>query len=326
MLKKLSIIFIAFLLLLIVTPITISNESTENGNGFGFRSLFAADALINVVYPAQGDYVTPNSGVLDIPLATYFTLSGRFADLQRNLLSGKTMEIELSIVNTPEWCDASLSNPLAQLSFDNTEPYESSLTVTVTEEAPAFTQGVVTIKAKSQDISGFFFKRVNAAEAEFDVSFIIGYWPVLSLELKDSFWKIPPVKQKEIPITLKNIGNGPTKVNIYIEEIPKKWDITYPKSVSLGSAVFGGDSVTKEILIKVRPPKYFKNETINVTITHHYIGRPDLEGQPTNILFTFENDGSIEEEMDFTLIIIIGVLILIIFAYIIRNSRKKKSK
>jgi hypothetical protein len=322
MLRKFSVIFFVFLLFLILSPSSLSNNITRNSNGFGFRSIFAADTLINIRYTTPEDAVTPNRGVIDIPLLTTFELTGPFVNFQKKLLRNYIMEINLSIEGKDEWCRASISNPLVKLGMRHTEPFHSTLSVTVTEDAPAFSQGVVSIKATSEDVYGFLFKRVNGAEVIFDVTFVVGYWPCLSASLENSTWKIPPRIVTEIPITLENLGNGPTHVAIEIEEIPKKWNITYPKSVQLGSGVYENANKKKDIVIQLIPPEIFSNERINMTINYYYIGMPELQGTPISFELTVQNDGSYNESGFYYNLLILVFLVLIIF-FIIRFRKRR---
>ena len=70
--------------------------------------------LIMVTYQIPEENLIPNSGVLDIPLYTTFTLTGPFSRFigRRGLLKDAIIQIELKVVETQDWCDASISNPL----------------------------------------------------------------------------------------------------------------------------------------------------------------------------------------------------------------------
>ena len=120
--------------------------------------------LVTVEYPPQYENIIPNSGVLEIPLETTFELTGPFGGIvkSRSLLADTAIQIELKVISTEDWTTASISNPLVQLTPQSTEPYKASrLTVTVTEKAPAFTQGVVKISATSKLQRGILFNIVE---------------------------------------------------------------------------------------------------------------------------------------------------------------------
>ncbi len=287
------------------------------------------DPLINVTYPIQERNIIPNSGVLDIPLKTTFKLTGPWAGIVegRSLLSNTDVQIELKVVRTPEWCTASISNPLAQMVINQQEPYQSTLTVTVTENAPAFTQGIVRISATSKIQRGIFFN-IGEVTVEFDVSFIIGYWSVVSYGLPDgNLIEVGPLDIADFQIDIENIGNGPTYVGIEIVDIPEdEWSVSIASSVQLSSTVYGGEGTKETVHLKIKPPFGFgfHNEikTFRVRFTPYYLGLPGLVGQTETITFNVQNIGmSPGAGFEIPLIVIVVVIILLIY-YFFRQRKK----
>jgi hypothetical protein len=286
--------------------------------------------LINVTYPKSEEALIPNSGVLDIPLSTTFTLTGPFASFveKRSLLRKKGLNIELNVVEKQDWCEASISNPLAQFSIKDTEPYGSILTVTVNENAPAFTQGLVTISATSELKRGLFFN-IPEETVEYDVSFIIGYLSVVSYEMPNgTSAEIEKSDTADFKIDIKNLGNGPTKVEIKLIDVPEEdWDVNIPSTVLLSSATNSGDKTSESVHFRIKPKKSsdWNNEikTFKVKFTPSYMGKPELVGQQEIITFNVQKIGSIDEEesVNTFLIILIVAIILIILILIILKRR-----
>ncbi len=287
------------------------------------------DPLILVTYPIQEEYIAPNSGVLNIPLLTTFTLTGPFASIveRYSLLRNDNVQIELKVVQTQEWCTASISNPLVQFTPQQTEPYQSTLTVAVTEKAPAFTQGVVKISATSKLQRGLIF---NIAEetVEFDVSFIIGYFSDILYEMPNgTIAEIGSLDTANFQIDIKNLGNGPTNVKIEIlDNTGDKWDVNITSSVQLSSAVYGGEDSSKTVNLRIKP-KISSNldnlkESFRVKFTPSYLGRADLTGQEEIILFHVNLIGNLKEESDNNLLIIFIVAIILIILISIILKRK----
>jgi len=285
--------------------------------------------IINVTYPKQEDDIIPNSGGLDIPLSTIATLTGRWAKfIERfSLLGNKVLQIELKIVEIPDWCEASISNPLAQLKIGQEEPYQSRLNVTVNENAPAFQQGVIRISATSKLIKGLLF---NIAEetAEFDICFIIGYWCSVRYSTPEGTLKeIRSNETADFEIDIENFGNGPTFVKIeLIDSSEKDWDAQIVSSVLLGS---GGDQ--KTVYLKIKPPTKSDHDeirkTFRVKFTPSYLGRPDLKGPEETISFNVQSSGYLKKESEsdnIFLIILSVVIILIILVLIIVKRRYSK--
>jgi hypothetical protein len=330
MFKRIFIILVVFSFIsLIFVPNTITNEINKyenNEEGFSLRKLFAAPPLIIIEYEPQEENVMPNSEVFEIPLEVSCTLSGPFRKWQTRWLRDRPIEIELSILEKPEWCYANITNPTIDVVVDDTEPSKTGITLTITEKAPAFQQGTIKIRATNKELSGIFFTRVPKTEYDYDISFEIGYWPMLNYSTNNTEMEIPPLNETYIPIKIKNLGNGVTKVLIEIEEVPEKWNVTYPTSVTLASAISGQGNET-EINIKVKPPKDFSTRTINVSLTSHYLGNPEIEGQTGNLQIVLKNDGSLKGEgFDITLLIIIIVVIFLLVIVSIFLKQKYFSK
>ncbi len=293
--------------------------------------LIIVDPLIYVTYPEQEEEIIPNSGVLDIPLSTTVRLSGPFAKFVKrcSLLGNAVLQIELKIVEIPDWCEASFSDPLVQLSLDPSEPFETTLTVTVNENAPAYTQGVVRISATSKLIRGLLFN-IGEVAVEFDVSFIIGYWSVVSYELPyGNLIEIGPLDTADFEIDIQNIGNGPTLVSIGLLDYPEdEWDVNIASSVQLDSAADGGGRTSESVHLIITPSvdsdRNKVRQTFRVKFTPSYLGKPDLIGQEEIITFNVQKIGSLkeEEESDYNLLILLIVAVVLIILISIFLKRR----
>jgi len=300
MFKRYLMIAIIFLLLFsVLSPNALSNETSKNYKSFGFKEIFTAYPIIEVTYPHLEELATPNSGALDIPLAT--------------------------TLNTPDWCYANISNSNVQLPLDHTEPFKSTLTVTVTEKAPAFSQGVVKISATSKILRGIIF---NIAEqtAEFDISFIIGYWSAVSFQPKGNIAEIGPYDTADFQIDIENLGNGPTYVKIEPMDYPKEeWDVNIASSVVLSSAVDGGEGNSKSVYLKIKPSIDSdwnnKRQTFKVKFSPSYLGQPYLTGQEEIIIFIVQKIGSLKDEEsdnNFLIILVTAVVLVILISIFLK--------
>jgi hypothetical protein len=283
--------------------------------------------LINVSYPSQEENVIPNGEALTIPLETSFTLTGRWASYVENSRIGKSViQIELKVVEKPDYCSASISNPLANIAVGEEEAYLSFLTVSVNENAPAFQQGVVRISATSVSKRGLLFNIVGNT-TEFDINFIIGYFSDVTYELpKGTFAEIKQSEKIDFPIEIENLGNGPTLVNIELMDYPEKvWDVDITSSVQLGSGIYESENTKKMVYLKIKPKNYSdwnnNRETFRVKFTHNYLGKPELQGQQEIINFNVQKIGSGEGTVNNILIILILAIILIILISIILKRR-----
>jgi hypothetical protein len=284
--------------------------------------------LINVTYPAQEENIVPNGGVLEIPLSTTFTLTGFWASFAENgILKSSVVQIELKVIEKPDWCEASISNPLAQLKIGQVDPYQSRLTLTVNENAPAFQQGTVRISATSKITKGLFFN-IGSETVEFDISFIIGYWCVVTYELpQGTLVEVGPLDTADFQIDIQNIGNGPTYVGIEILDIPKDdWSVSVASSVQLASPVYEAGGTEKTVHLKIKPPYGFgfhnERRSFRVRFTPYYLGLTGLVGQPETITFNVQNIG-MSPGAGYEIPLIVSVVVIIVLFFYFFKQRKK---
>ena len=267
---------------------------------------------------------------MDIPLETSFTLTGPFAEFveKRSLLRKENIQIELKIIQKPEWCTAKISNPLASFKVGEKESYSSTLSVAVNENAPAFQQGVVRISATSKEQRGLIFNIANET-VKFDISFIIGYLSIVSYEMPNGTTaEIGPYDTADFQIDVNNLGNGPTHVKTEIIDGPDKyWEINITKGVQLAAAPYGKETL-KSVYFTIKPKKISnwnnERETFKVKFTPQYLGRPDLIGQPEIITFNIQKTGSLNTLDDpgnyFLFIIIIVIILIIVISIVIKRK------
>jgi hypothetical protein len=293
--------------------------------------ILRAPPLIIVQYPPQEENIIPNSGVLDIVLETTIALTGPWRSfVERSpLLYGSTLQIRLNVESSPDWCDASIANPTLSIPLDSTQPFQSRLTLTVTEKAPAFQQGTVKISAKSVALPGLLFT-ITEERYDYDISFEIGYWPVISYSPeKGNYMKIGPMDTADFPIKLENLGNGVTYVQIEPIGLPgEDWSVSSPSSVTLSSSVGEGAGSESTIHLVVKPPYGFgfhrERQDFQLRLTPYYLGNPELRGITETMTFTVENVG-ISPGYGFEIPLIIFIIVIIAFIiYFFRYKWKWK--
>jgi hypothetical protein len=131
----------------------------------------------------------------------------------------------------------------------------------------------------------------------------------------------------DFPITLENLGNGPTIVQIDPIDIPGgNWNVNIASGVTLGSTMGDGNLGDSEetVHLIIKPPSTngyeSKRQDFRIKFTPYYLGNPSLKGTPEIMTFTLqvENDNFAESQNGFgvTIGIIVVIIILIIAAII----------
>lgn len=339
MYKKIAVVTITILFLSLVFSATaFSSEinEAEQNTSLGFKSIFSSFSIINIGFDeeAVSEYIIPLDKEYEIPLKIYYQIFGIFANWHALRYQNRLMEIKLSIAEKPEWCTAKITPSDVDLkimaNFDDPATANVSLFIQVNEEAPAFVQGTITIEASVPAIKGFFgiTTKITECKVYTDIPFVVGYIPIISLETEFNSKEISPLDVTKIPINITNFGNGPTEVLIEIEEIPEKWNISYPEKILVGSPVLGEDNEA-EIVIDVRPYKHFSHELINISFTPRYFaGVSGFEGSTYVLGISLKNDGSLKEkngfEINAILLVVVIVVIVLILVFAIILKRKKE--
>jgi len=275
-------------------------------------TVMAIDSFVTIETDSQIDQLmTPAGNIEEIEitigykinytsmlgLSNYFIFSSKigrrivFGDEFKILRAKKDIppaNIELEITNVPNWCTAILDKQNVSIEIsDEYKEAKAKLTVSLDIDAPAFDPTGIKIKAefKNEDWQIQESSNETTITVEADYNGIIDILPLFS------YMKIPPINETTIPINITNMGNGKTKINSEILNIPTNWNITLPETtLNVGE--------TKQIDIIVEPPEDFDNGTIKLQFTPAYYDDETYQGNTRELSILLENDGSLEEETD----------------------------
>ncbi|MCK4365131.1 MAG: hypothetical protein KAW45_03705 [Thermoplasmatales archaeon] len=333
MYKKFTIAAIMIVLVsMIFSPAVLSSEvnTADESGGSEIKALLASSGSINLTYDedAVEEEIIPNKDPIEITINVSYQIEGFLAGLHTKLYKNRDVEIELAIVEKPEWCEASLSETNISTTPGTQEPHTSLLTLSVDETAPAFNDGKVKIQATCSAIKGLLkiITKVTGNNETFEIPFTVGYLPLIKVEFGNYSSEIPPLNVTTIPVNITNLGNGKTTVKIEVENESGNYTLDYPDNVILDSQISGGD-YKKQIEIEIQPYKNFTLEEIKIKFTPHYTGDPELKGQTITTTLTLENDGSLkedEEDLGFNSILLIVVIVVIILVLIFAIILKKR--
>jgi len=235
------------------------------------------------------------------------------------LLSNPMANLSITTKN-PEWCQVDLSEDYVVLDY-NSEFQEATIIMNITldKNAPALQKEYITITAIYPG-EGSVIDTTNST----NISFMPAYISNITSVAKSNY-TITPNKENIISINVTNNGNGKSMVNLSGFE-KENWNITPDQDniIEVGE--------TKEIMIRVTPPKKFDNESISITLepisTVENVDDSYRQGNNVELSITFFNDGSLKDEddndIDITSAIIIAFIIIIILIIIYLIFRKKE--
>ncbi len=127
-------------------------------------------------------------------------------------LTGALIKIDVSIIETPSWCTATISQGTLSVTVqpDTISTVETKLSIQVANDAPAYSLGYIKVKATAEKtglIAGY--------EDDFTLSFIPAYKALISPSLPETNSKeIGPMDTAVFPIDISNLGNARTIVLI----------------------------------------------------------------------------------------------------------------
>ncbi|MDH7517958.1 MAG: hypothetical protein QHH19_06410 [Candidatus Thermoplasmatota archaeon] len=233
--------------------------------------------------------------------------------------------INLSVVECPDWCTATLDPNNITLGISNEfKEAEAKLTIVINNKtAPAFELKDVKIKAEFKGLGG-----IKASSNETNISLMPTYISKIAYDVEKEI-NITSTNETSIPINITNNGNGETIIKIEIENISENWNISIdPDTITIPV------NKTRQVKIITTPTRDFDNVTIKVKLTTKstYSGtdveEKYLQGETVSFNITLINTQPPEEELPLFEILIAGVVIIILISVIaiMILIRKKKQQ
>jgi hypothetical protein len=112
-----------------------------------------------------------------------------------------------------------------------------------------------------------------------NITFTVAYKPLIMLHLPEgNIVETPPLVQVELPIGIKNLGNGKTIVENEVVEYPSDWIVSLPSQVILDV-----DEYKEMNLTIIAPSNFSGEEMIRVSFTPHYYYNYSLIGSTAYI-------------------------------------------
>lgn len=279
----------SFILLFLVTNVSVAIQNTNETRDIIPSRLFGLHSYIAVTYNLTSEPIEPNEPphviTMDVIYHVYRVYFGQFLLWYYNFTQQK-INVTLEIIEKPDYCTANIDNSTLWFPISNNHSVkQTALTVSVNENAPAFQLSRVEIRASVNDKLGpfGFFTFVKGIEYIFDVTFINGYLPLINVTPESDFIETTPGNTVVDPITVENLGNGITFVNIEVISHPINWSINIASSVVL---LVNESKVTN---LCVCPPLDFCGTGIIIlSFTPEFLGNPQYHGDPTIVYITVE--------------------------------------
>lgn len=214
---------------------------------------------LNISPPQQP--VKPLGAFLALPIAIDYSYAPSSAAIAPT-------QIGLTVTQFPPWAVATVSpstvfaTVTAQPSgvAQQTSPQlTATLLITATQDAPAFTQGIIEVTATALPNGN-----LDGTSTPVQIPIQADFFSILEANTPNAIQKAKPQALVSYPVTVTNFGNAQTKVDFSIDEggIPEKWQVALPPPVTLQARQQGQTQNTRSVNVQVQTP--FQNGYMNV--------------------------------------------------------------
>lgn len=276
--------------------------------------------------------IKPRGGILDLELDIKYSVAsggGLFSwgidEIAESLYYGQPINVNLEILEEPEWAQVSLSeyDVTFIISRDLPETKSVHMYITAKEDAPAFLAGEIRIKAKVPTKTKILFPNLEGFDKTFSLAFEPEYNALIDVQAIPNTKKVGPMDTAVFPVKVENRGNERTEVEFVVKSKSAGWKALITNVVALDV----GQKTT--VYLSIQPPRGFGY--------HYDIGDIIIEATPTRALDTtlrgapklvsvqVESSGFslLGAELIFIPLILIIVLLFLLYRYVIKPRRMK---
>lgn len=262
--------------------------------------------------------VLPRDEIRSLNLSLIYTVNwgGEIAYGAYLGYKGRAGLATIEIIDHSPWCYANLKHQTVRVYIQD-EPYEApfSMNILLADNAPAYAEGYVTIKASIRQLAV-----IEEFSNEFTIEFVAGYLPIIGSRLIDGNTReISPNEQANFQIELENFGNARTKVLFDVIDAPEGWSVAVPTDVMLDE-IQGSTATTHLTIIPPKTLGYSYGEvTIDIKITPARAEDLLDQGYPIYQTFLIQNKGFFTPGFD-----AITLIALFLFVCVFIKYKKKK--
>lgn len=245
---------------------------------------------------------------------TYGSIFPPAVNLLMNIYSGRQVNIMMRIIDTPEWCTATLKSGTLTTQISTTEnTIPSVLTIRIDEDAPAYGAGYVTLEVSVDKVSW-----IEGYSKQFSLEFTPEYLPLVDANVDGQTSKnIGPLDNAVFPINIRNLGNSRTTVFLDVDP-PNNWIAVVTNQITIPTNGNGTAYLT------VKPPKefgwHYDREQIKISVTPARAENIQQQGETTFITVMVESRGF--STPGFESVIFIAAMMMVLL--VMRKKYNKK--
>ena len=190
-------------------------------------------------------YIKPESDIARINISINHYVSGLYSEIFIPFFFFKTVPIELSINETPEWLNASVSPGIVYLKISTESsptPETAILTVDLNRFAPGFRPQTIIIKARAPPVKGILglLNIVKVGNNQLQITIRPGFFPDFQYSY-EPYGEIGPGELLKLPINITSYSNALTGINFEILDQHEGWSTAINSEIYIGTRVLGQD-------------------------------------------------------------------------------------
>lgn len=231
-------------------------------------------------------------------------------------------KVKLEVLKTSDWCYATFRYPIVPVNISSKYITQIPLYIIIDEDAPAYEQGTITIKAVVTSFPTVPF--ITGDSTIENLTFQPSYNPRISIDLPENNTKqIEPRETAKFPIKISNIGNDQTVVKLKVESRPSGWSATVTDEKILDKE----ESTT--VYLSVKSPKDFGYHEdvgiVRISLTPVRALNESEVGDEVTLSFLIQSRGFLIEGQGIVPFILI-IILLVVIILVIRSIARRKFK
>ena len=234
--------------------------------------------------------------------------------------------INLSIIDAPSWCTATLEEdsftiPIGSFFKGNMVNETTTLSVAVSDNAPAFSEKQITIQAVAATNGN-----VQGSEATVTISISAAYVPSVETSVSNTTLSMKPGESKKIAVNVKNNGNANIRAQLSAENVNDSLTVNIPTATTISKNqdvnftidISASESLEEKLV-----------QTIVIDILTY--ATDDTTQEPTTYQVSFQVSVTPEEAENDILdlepyvlgIALLGILIILVVSFVVVIRRRQ---
>jgi hypothetical protein len=253
--------------------------------------IFNLQSVLNVTWGNEIDEpIIPRGEIRSLTLViTHKIARGPAGEAVLVTLEGSLIPIHVSIIDTPSWCTATLSQGTLSVIVQSNQisTVETTLSISVANDAPAYGLGYIKVKATAETTG-----LIEGCENEFTLSFLPEYKALIEPSYPESYSKdIGPMDTAVFPIEIENLGNARTIVFLNVSNIPKDWIAMVTDQLTIAEGA--GSKGTAYLIVKPSKSFGYHNEEGTIRVSMQPVKADDYskKGEITTQTFLVQSRG-----------------------------------